>query len=95
MISTHATRPSPKPTPPTVCGFPNQSANDAPSGRVRIYAIQKAITSFNLSLKYANRGIKMTKPNNMPDKRYPKCNVFAVRSPTAVPNANVAHTVIQ
>ena len=42
-----ATVPSPTPRPPTACDLPIQSEKDAPMGRVRTYAIQKAPTPFS------------------------------------------------
>jgi hypothetical protein len=37
----------------------------------------------------------MMQANMMPDQKYPRWNVVAVRSPSAVPIANVATTVAQ
>ncbi len=37
----------------------------------------------------------MSPVNMRPEVRKPRCNVVAVRSPTAVPRANVASTVAQ
>jgi hypothetical protein len=56
------TVPSPYPSPaPMWCGFPNQSATDAPSGRVNTYAIQNATTALSRKRDQATAGTTMAK----------------------------------
>src|SRR5580658_3088060 len=89
------TVPSPSPRPVIACGFENQSANDAPIGRVTIYANQKATIGFMFQRHQPTAGIAITEMNNSADGKKPSFNGVAVRSPAAVPSANVASTVAQ
>ena len=94
-VATRLTIPRPSPRPPRLCDTPSQSANEAPSGRVTIYANQKARIEFMPSRQWATAGMAITTANMTPEARKPRWKVTAVRSPKAVPSANVAITVAQ
>ena len=64
--------------PPRAWETPSQSANEAPSGRVTMYANQNATIGFMWNRQYALA--KMAAKAN-PDARYPRWNVIAVTSP--------------
>src|SRR6185437_13854230 len=89
------TVPSPRPRPPMSWFLPSQSANDAPSGRVSTYAVQKSRIGLRLVRQYAIAGTAIVQANTIADDRYPQPNDRAVRSPTAVPSANVTTTASQ
>ena len=89
------TAPVPQLSPPRACDTPSQSANDAPSGRVTMYANQKATIALSPNQRCATAGTAMRTVNATPETKYPRCNVVAVMSPAAVPSANVDNTVSQ
>jgi hypothetical protein len=47
--------------------LPNQSASDAPSGRVRTYAIQKLAVAFRRSIRCPSAGIAINAANSTAD----------------------------
>src|ERR1700691_6270784 len=89
------TAPSPRPRPVIEGGFENQSAKEAPSGRVTMYANQKATIGFMLKRHQPTAGIAMIPANRITDPKKPSFSEVAVRSPAAVPSANVASTAAQ
>ena len=89
------TVPEPRFRPPRACDTPSQSANEAPSGRVTMYANQNAKIAFRPNHRWAMAGTAIRIVNATPDTRYPRWNVVAVMSPTAVPSAKVEITVNQ
>ncbi len=78
-----------------MCGLPNQSAIDAPSGRVMTYAAQKAAIGFSFPRHQATAGMVMSTAKRTMELRKPSFSVYAVRSPAAVPSAKVASTAVQ
>ena len=50
------TAPVPQLSPPRACDTPSQSANDAPSGRVTMYANQNAMIAFKPNQRWATAG---------------------------------------
>ena len=90
-----AVGPLPKPSPVRLAGLLIQSANEAPSGRVTTYAIQNAAMLLSPNRRQASAGKRITTKKNRPDTRYPIPSESAVKSPSAVPSANVANTVAQ
>ena len=76
-------------------GLLNQSAKDAPIGRVTMYANQNATIGFRLKRHQPIAGIAMTEMNSSADVKKPSFSGVAVKSPAAVPSANVAITVAQ
>ena len=91
---TTATAPCPYPMPLMSFGIPKKSANDAPIGRVMMYATQKVSTGLTPS-RHATSGTQISAVNTNADARYPRWKVVANRSPSAVPMANVKITASQ
>src|SRR4029077_5738719 len=94
-VSAIATRPRPKFKPPRLGGTPSQSAYEAPSGLVKMYAHQKATSQFSPARRLATSGVAYSAVNSRPETNQPRCQVYELRSPSAVPIANVARTVAQ
>jgi hypothetical protein len=63
-----ATGPWPNPIPLADLGWPKKSANDAPTGRVRMYATQKVSTGLTPSRQAAS-GTRMSAMNTSADAR--------------------------
>ena len=59
-----------------------------------MYATQNVSTGLTPS-RHAMNGTKISPVNTNADPRYPRCKVFASRSPSAVPIANVKITASQ
>ena len=91
---TIATIACPYPMPLRSFGWPKKSANDAPIGRVMMYATQKVSTGLAPS-RHAMSGSRISPMNTNAEVRYPRLKVVANRSPSAVPMANVKITASQ
>src|SRR6476661_8515583 len=79
------TVPSPRPRPVFALGLENQSANDAPRGRVMMYATQNATIGFSCARHQPSAGIAMSAPNASADPKNPRSSCIAVQSPAARP----------
>jgi hypothetical protein len=60
-----------------------------------MYAVQNVATASMASQKKPIAGSDMRSAKSTPERRNPKCALYAVRSPTAVPRAKVTVTVSQ
>ena len=66
-----AVGPLPKPRPVRLAGLLIQSANEAPSGRVTMYAIQNAAMLFSPNRRQASAGKRITTKKNSPTPGIP------------------------
>ena len=89
------TVPLPKPSPVPEAGFENQSEKEAPSGRVIDVANQNAKIGFMLNCHQPIAGIADHAGEQQDRVQNPRFSVVAVKSPAAVPSANVPSTAAQ